>query len=453
MKIAIAHFRVGETDGVSLEMEKWKIVLEKLGHEVIFLAGSKGSTDAYVIDELHYKHPLNDKFVTNAYDELVDYESPNQLKQAILDFSEVIERKLIKFIENEDIDLLVPNNIWSLGWGLPAGIAFAEAVKKTKTPCIAHHHDFHWERDRYQAPTDPFITELLTTYFPPDLPHVRHVVINKIAQQELHERRGIEATVVPNVFDFSVPSWGIDDFNQDFREAINVGENDLLILQATRIAERKAIELGIDVVAEIMQPENRDKLLNKPLPTDGIFTKDSKIVYVLAGLEESTSDYLVGLKQKAETRGVDLRLVNERIEHSREVKDGRKHYALWDAYVHSDYVTYPSILEGWGNQLLEAVFAKKPMVVYEYPVYGTDIKSEGFSFVSLGDTHTVTNEGFVEVDHNLIEEAAKAIVDLLTSPEAYRQVTEDNFTVAKEKYSYEALGTYLAPLFSNATVS
>ncbi len=31
MNIALTHFRVGETDGVSLEMDKWKIVLEKWG--------------------------------------------------------------------------------------------------------------------------------------------------------------------------------------------------------------------------------------------------------------------------------------------------------------------------------------------------------------------------------------------------------------------------------------
>ena len=34
MNIAMTHFRVGETDGVSLEMDKWKTVLERNGHTV-----------------------------------------------------------------------------------------------------------------------------------------------------------------------------------------------------------------------------------------------------------------------------------------------------------------------------------------------------------------------------------------------------------------------------------
>ena len=33
-KIAIVHYRVGRTDGVSLEIEKRKAILEELGHEV-----------------------------------------------------------------------------------------------------------------------------------------------------------------------------------------------------------------------------------------------------------------------------------------------------------------------------------------------------------------------------------------------------------------------------------
>lgn len=37
MRIALAHFRVGETDGVSLEMDKWKMQLEKWGTPAFIL--------------------------------------------------------------------------------------------------------------------------------------------------------------------------------------------------------------------------------------------------------------------------------------------------------------------------------------------------------------------------------------------------------------------------------
>ncbi|WP_204260255.1 hypothetical protein [Caloranaerobacter azorensis] len=87
MNIALCHFRVGETDGVSLEMEKWKKVLEKMGHNVYLLAGSLGTTEGYIIPELHYKHELNDKFVRNAYDSLVDYKYEEDFKKEIMKFT------------------------------------------------------------------------------------------------------------------------------------------------------------------------------------------------------------------------------------------------------------------------------------------------------------------------------------------------------------------------------
>ena len=41
--------------------------------------------------------------------------------------------------------------------------------------------------------------------------------------------------------------------------------------------------------------------------------------------------------------------------------------------------------EGWGNQLLEAIRAKLPIMLFEYPVYLADIKGKGLRVVSLGD--------------------------------------------------------------------
>ncbi|TDL61158.1 glycosyl transferase family 1 [Rhodococcus qingshengii] len=445
MKIALAHFRVGETDGVSLEMEKWKLILERMGHEVVFLAGSEGQTKAYVIEELHYKHPLNDKFVYNAYDKLEDYESPEDLKEDILGFAARIEEKLLTFIEEEEINMIVPNNIWSLGWGLPAGIGFTNAAKRSNIQFVCHHHDFHWERDRYSSPTCSFVQEWLEEYFPPNLDNVRHCVINHIAKEELYKRRGITAQVVPNVFDFAGELWKEEDYNKEFRSTIGVGENDIVILQATRIAERKAIELAIDTVAEIQK--RRTVLEQKPLYNGRTFTSESRIVYVLAGLPESSPHYIELLKKKGETLGVEMLFINDIVDHSRGMKNGKRVYSLWDAYVIADFVSYPSILEGWGNQLLEAVFAKRPMVVYEYPVFVTDIKERGFTFSTLGNTHTINQDGLVEVDHQLVVTAAEEAVQMLTSGEVYQETTDCNFAIARDYYSMEALQGYLAKIF------
>ena len=179
MNIALCHFRVGETDGVSLEMDKWKIELEKMGHSVYLLAGSSGSGNGYVIPELHYKSEVNYKIVKNAYGVLEDYKDEEEFQTEIESYATRIQIAVEKFLMNYKIDLLIPNNIWSLGWGLPAGIGIYNAVKNTNVKCIAHNHDFYWERIKYAHPTCGYVNELLLNYFPPKNKLITYQIIIK----------------------------------------------------------------------------------------------------------------------------------------------------------------------------------------------------------------------------------------------------------------------------------
>ncbi|GAB2673075.1 mannosylglucosylglycerate synthase [Paenibacillus thermoaerophilus] len=430
-----------------MEMEKWKRVLEDMGHRVYYLAGSLGEQDGIVIEELHYQHPVNHQFVANAYEKLADYADAESFRDDVLAFAARTEAALCLAIDRYRLDVLVPNNIWSLGWGLPAAIAFAEAARKKNITCVAHNHDFHWERSRYGNPTNIYVSEWLRRYFPPALPRASHAVINKIAQDELHKRTGLQSVVVPNVFDFSTPAWTVDEYNGDFRQAIGVKDSDILILQATRIAERKAIELAIDLAAELGKPNHLSRLRDKPLYDGRRMVEDGEIVLVLAGLPESSDWYREGLVRRAEKKHVKLLHVNDRIEATRLTRGGRKMYSLWDAYVHADLITYPSVLEGWGNQFLEGLFAKKPMVVYEYPVYGTDIKPCGFDIVSLGDTHRVDADGFVSVERDVIERAARESLRYLLDGDFRHAATERNFRLGERHFSFDVLKTILSRWF------
>ena len=58
-------------------------------------------------------------------------------------------------------------------------------------------------------------------------------------------------------------------------------------------------------------------------------------------------------------------------------------HTLHDAYLAADLITYPSLYEGYGNALLEAVFYGKPVVVNRYPVYVADIAPLGLSFIEI----------------------------------------------------------------------
>ncbi|MCK5761951.1 MAG: glycosyl transferase family 1, partial [Candidatus Izimaplasma sp.] len=111
MKIALVHFRVCETDGVSLEMDKWKKALIRLGHEVIYISGNNESKEVKVVPEIAYNDEFDLLIGDECYNELKEFNC-NSLEKAIMDRSESIKRKLIKIIQDEKIECLIPNNIF-----------------------------------------------------------------------------------------------------------------------------------------------------------------------------------------------------------------------------------------------------------------------------------------------------------------------------------------------------
>ena len=446
MNIALAHFRVGETDGVSLEMEKWRKVLERMGHRVIFISGTPNYGEV-CIPEMDLHSELFEKHKRNSYERLEDYESEEDFKRDILRYADIIEKKLEEVVEREKIDLIIPNNIFSLGVGLPIAIAFHRVIKRKGLKVIGHHHDFYWERENLSHPTCDFVRECLDKYFPPlDVPMV-HVVINKIAQKELKKRKGVDSIVVPNVLDFEQPLWVYDDFNKDLRERIGLNANDIVVLQATRVTERKAIEISIEFVGELQRRRGK---LHGILYDGRNFSKDDRIVLLMPGLIETGNEYVEFLKEVAKREGVEILWINSMIDAKRSMRDGEKKYSLWDTYVVSDIITYPSVIEGWGNQFLEGIFAKKPLVVFEYPVYKTDIKDLGFEVISLGDVfETRINGKYVSIPKEAIIKAVEKAISVLKDEKAYKEMVEKNFELGKKYFSYRTLESILSDIIKN----
>jgi hypothetical protein len=56
---------------------------------------------------------------------------------------------------------------------------------------------------------------------------------------------------------------------------------------------------------------------------------------------------------------------------------------LWDVYPHSDFVTSPSLYEGFGNAFLEAVYFKKPLLINRYAIFVRDIEPKAFDFIAM----------------------------------------------------------------------
>ncbi|MCD6495209.1 glycosyltransferase, partial [Candidatus Bipolaricaulota bacterium] len=122
----------------------------------------------------------------------------------------------------------------------------------------------------------------------------------------------------------------------------------------------------------------------------------------------------------------------------------------WDCYVFSDLVTYPSLYEGWGNQFLEALRARVPIVVFEYPVYRADIKEKGFSVISLGSEVEGKHDlGLVQVSNYRIEHAARESLQALTDSALREAMVKKNFALGKRLYSLESLERYLHVIMHN----
>ena len=432
--------RLGRTDGVSLEVDKWRAVLrDRMGHRVRYCSGNDDVPGNYVIPELYAQHPTTWKILRNGTVEFKDYRSEQEFEREIYAHADAIEAKLLEFIRTERVDVLIPNNVCSGGYQPAAAIAFHRVIRKTGLPTIVHSHDFYFEESGEVEATCQTVASIYERYFPPKLPNVRHVVINRIAQAEIKRRKNIDATVVPNVFDFDQPAWKKDAYNTDFRARFGIGGSDLVFLQATRILDRKGIELAIDVVAALGKDSRRNALRGASTRAGARFDPAaSRIVLLCAGIVETigiSGDYWGALRDKARSMCVDLIHVGDAVKHSRgSAPDGSKVYSLWDSYTEADFVTYPSYWEGWGNQFIEAVFAKIPVLAFEYPVWTSDLGPAGFEVVSLGSELTGRDpRGLATVDPRRIEDAAEEVVAVLTDPDRKRAMVERNFEIAKDR--------------------
>lgn len=403
MRIGFISTRLNGVDGVSLEVEKWARVLRRMRHNVFFCAGDLGgyASGGTLIPLLHFDHQSIVALSRRAFDEGSEQDA-DELCDEIYETADEIRAPLRHFIRSNRLNLIIVQNALTIPMNLPLGVSLTGLIAEWGINTIAHHHDFFWERQRYQTNG---ILSLLDTTFPAKLPAVQHITINSIAQKRLKARRSIDSTVIPNVHDFATPPPGIDAYNNDFRDKLGLTAGDVFILQPTRVIQRKGIEMAIELVHRLERPKAH--------------------LFITHRAGDEGLEYWHWLKREAGVMRVDLRPIDHLIGAQRSKINSHKIYSLWDAYPHADLVTYPSLYEGFGNALLEAIYFKRPIVVNRYPVYNADIEPLGFEFVEL--------DGFVD------EAAVEQTRELLNDPDRAGAIAERNYAIAREHFSLEVL--------------
>ena len=400
--IGFISFRISGTDGVSLETKKWAEIFNHFGFENFYMAGELDTDPevSFIVEETHFRHPEALRLYKQAFNG--GDARPLELTKDMHAFRELLKAKIYEFIKKFKIDLLVPQNTLTIPLNVPLAMALTEVIAETNIPVIAHHHDFFWERKRFLRNC---VWDYLNSCYPPHLNSVHHVVINSSAQNQLALRTGISSILIPNVMNFEHPEPPIDKYNYDVRKAFGIDEDELFVLQPTRVVQRKGIEHAIELVARL---------------------KRKAVLVISHASGDEGYEYEQRVKEFAELLKIRALFISDRIGDSRGyTKNEEKIYSLQDIYPHADLVSYPSLQEGFGNAFLEAVYFRKPILVNNYSIYSFDIKPKGFEAIEMDNF----------ISQSTVDETNK----LLDDPERIKAITEKNYQLSLKHYSFTVL--------------
>lgn len=450
------HFKLFGTDGVSLQSQELSKALSTRGWSVHPCSADVPSdADGLRVPELSYQSPDALDLRARIFSPLAEpadsggASSGDALVEEITRRAQVIRQRVEEYVRVHQVPLLHIRNLMSLPYNLPATLAFYDlATDRADIKFLLQHHDLYWEGPNARTFRTPYreVAALIERIMCPSLPNARHVLINPIAADALRDRTGIEGTVVPDGFDFDRDVAIIDEL--DFRgrweilagDKTPVGADDLVVVMPARVALNKAIELAIQFVAGL--EHKRAALEDAP---DGIglkrrrFTATSRIVLLLPQGEDldDNLDYFERLQAYARSSRITLAYGGNIVVPDRRFHPGDTgHYPFYSTYQAVDLVCYPPEHEGFGNQAIEAVWAKRPLAVLEYPVFKRFVRDHVPHYISLGDTGQLGRleefGGLHQLAPDILDKAVDSAIYVLKDHDLERRWTEANLVALRQ---------------------
>ncbi|MCF8005118.1 MAG: hypothetical protein K9L32_13135, partial [Chromatiaceae bacterium] len=161
--IGFVSTRFAGTDGVSLEAAKWAEVLWQSGHVSAWYGGvlDRDPAMSLCIPEAFFDHSENQWINAQLWG--CTRRSP-EVSRRIQELAAYLKSTLYAFRARFDLDVLIVENALTIPMHIPLGVAITEFLLETGMPAIAHHHDFMWERQRFQISA---VDDYLEMAFPP----------------------------------------------------------------------------------------------------------------------------------------------------------------------------------------------------------------------------------------------------------------------------------------------
>ena len=465
------HFKLFGTDGVSLQSQELTKALRKRGWRVHQCASDVPTgAEGLRLPELSYQS--DDALALRRRLFRADagadgHATGPRLLEEIEERARVIRERIEQYADDEGIRLLHVRNVTSLPYNVPATLAvYRLVVERPDIHFLLQHHDIYWEGPNarnFQTPY-PEIADLIDRITCPDRANTTHVLINPIAARALLDRKGVQGVVIPDGFDFDRDVTVIDEVAFRRRLEVLTGDrtpvapDDLVVAMPARVAINKAIELAIQFVAGLQ--ERRPQLEHAPagLGAHGRrLNAAGRVVLLLPQGEdlEENREYFERLVAYAARLGVTLAYGGNIVVPDRRFTPGdRERYPFYSTYQTVDLVCYPPEHEGFGNQAIETVWARRALVVLEYPVFQAYVRDHIPHYISLGD---VAGLGRLEqfgglhlLREDVLQRALDSAVGLLKDHDLERRWVEENWTSMRSFCGIDAVCEQYVELYHRA---
>jgi glycosyltransferase involved in cell wall biosynthesis len=308
----------------------------------------------------------------------------------IEEISEEIFRYFVNRLQYDS--LLIAHNVLTMQFNLPLTLALHKLADQNVLKIISWNHDSPYFYDQYPPEFDQYPWQILKKYNK----NIHYVTISECRQQEFNSLYHINdgLMVIPNGVD-PISFFRLNEVTVRLILENSLFENELLLVQPSRLHPRKNIELSIRVIKELVNLGINGKLLltgafDPHHGKDLRYYKDLKYLIKLLNVEENI-----------------IILAEYEFDNGDKINPDR--VMIRDLYHISDLLFLPSKQEGFGIPILEAGMIRLPIACSDIDPFKS-IAGEDVLYFTLNETPQEIAKGIL------------SFLDALKTYDMYRNV-------------------------------